>query len=391
MRVGTPRFIGARLREAREARGMTCQQLASHLGVTRSSVSNYENNIQTPSPDVLQHLVGVLGLPTHYYTRQIPPQTAAAQFFRSFNSATKQSRIIVGRRYEWFREIAAFVHQFVKFPEVNVPKLVSGREHELVSLDDTEHMASVVRKHWDLGDRPISNVIWLLELKGIACCRFRFGTTTLDAFSEWRNVRPFVVLSSDKGSCVRSRYDAAHELAHMVLHRDVPAEELVNYSRFSLIEQQANAFAAAFLMPASTFSEDFIPSLDGLRDLKRKWLVSIGAMVHRGRSLNLISEVQEKNLWRQIGRRKWRTREPLDDLLPPEEPEYLRKSVALLEKRGISSARDIAFQLGLSESEVNDLCCINKRMELDLAMEPGEKATESHDSRAIIPFPTQVG
>lgn len=384
MRIGTPTFVGDRLKEAREARGLTCVLLAERLGVTRSSVSNYENGIQTPSPEVLHQLSTVLRMPTHFFMRKIPPRDVASQFFRSFRAATKRSRLIASRKYEWFREIAAFIHQFVKFPDVNVPDF--GTDYQRLSNEDVEHIASDVRRHWSLGDRPISHVVWLLEQKGVVCSRFQFESTLLDAFSEWRATRPFVIVSSDKRCCARSRYDAAHELGHMVLHRSVPFDELRYYSRFSMIEQQADVFAAAFLLPASTFADDFVPSLDGLRDIKRRWQVSIGAMVKRGRQLNLISEIQEKNLWRQIGKRKWRTREPLDDVLPPEEPEFIRRSIALLENRGLSSARDIAFQLGLSEAEIVELCGISNRMELSLANESEKEGTHSADL-SIIPFP----
>src|SRR5688572_20969868 len=107
MRVGTPSFIGSRLKEAREARGITCQSLADTLLVSRSSVSNYEAGIHTPPPSVLQQISDVLGLPPHFFTRKIPPRQLAPQFFRSFHSATKQARTVASRRYEWFRDIAA--------------------------------------------------------------------------------------------------------------------------------------------------------------------------------------------------------------------------------------------------------------------------------------------
>ncbi|MCI0334189.1 MAG: ImmA/IrrE family metallo-endopeptidase [Planctomycetes bacterium] len=294
----------------------------------------------------------------------------------------------MSRRYEWFRDIAAFVHQFVKFPDIDLPDFCADINYEQLSEHDVEEAAAELREHWQIGDRPISNIVWLLENKGIVCCRFQFGTMSLDGFSEWRGTRPCIALSSDKNCCVRSRYDASHELAHLALHRAVRQEQLETYSRFSLIEQQADVFAAAFMMPASSFANDFTPSLDVLRDLKRKWFVSIGAMVQRGRQLNLINDVQQRNLWRQIGRRKWRTREPLDDVLPVEEPEFIRRSVALLEKRGLSSVQDIAFQLALSEDEVIGLAGIESRMELTLSSDSGETCRASHHEHpTTIPFP----
>jgi Zn-dependent peptidase ImmA (M78 family)/DNA-binding XRE family transcriptional regulator len=358
MQVGTPSFVGARLKEAREARGISCRELSENLGIARSSVSNYENGRQTPSPTVLQAMSQALSLPTHFFTRKLPPREVATQFFRSYHSATKLSRTSATQKYEWFREIASFLHQFVKFPDLQLPEFGPRVYSEELALEEIEELAAETRAYWQLADRPISNMVWLLENKGIVCCRYSFNSSSLDGFSEWRRSRPFIALAADKNCCVRSRYDAAHELAHMVLHRSLSHETLGEYSRFSAIERQADRFAVAFLLPASSFADEFAPSLEVLRELKRKWRVSIAAMVMRGRDLKLLSEDDEQRLWRQIGRRKWRIREPLDDVLPPEEPEFIRRSIRLLEERGISSSRDIAFQLGLSEADVVTLCGI---------------------------------
>lgn len=292
---------------------------------------------------------------------------------------------MASRRYEWFRGIVEFLQQYVKFPTVDVPDF-GTRGHNL-PLEEVEHIAAEVRSHWKLGDRPISNVVWLLENKGVVCSRFNFESTSLDAFSEWRNSRPFVVLSADKCCCVRSRYDAAHELAHMVLHRSQDPGTITDYSRFSVMEQQADTFASAFLMPAATFADEFTPSLELLRGLKQKWLVSIAAMVKRGRQLNLVSEVQEKNLWRQIARRKWRTREPLDDVLLPEEPEFVRRSLTLLEQRGLSSVADVAFHLGLTVSEISHLCGLVDVIEPPLLKESPNDSVGRDADQLIIHFP----
>ncbi len=75
-------------------------------------------------------------------------------------------------------------------------------------------------------------------------------------------------------------------------------------------------------------------------------------------------------------------------MLPVEEPEFIRRSISLLEKRGLSSVQDIAFQLALSEVEVIDLVGINHRMEESLSsdVQIQGRATR-HRHPATIPFP----
>jgi predicted transcriptional regulator len=54
MKPGTPGFVGARLKEAREARFLSAIALADLVGVSRQAISLYENGAKTPGPEVMQ-------------------------------------------------------------------------------------------------------------------------------------------------------------------------------------------------------------------------------------------------------------------------------------------------------------------------------------------------
>jgi len=181
---------------------------------------------------------------------------------------------------------------------------------------------------------------------------------TLDAFSEWepRGNRPFVILGSHKGSACRSRFDAAHELAHQVLHRAVNKSDYRPNAAFSLIEEQAHKFAAAFLLPAETFGQEVgAVSLDALLSLKQRWRVSVAAIIKRISQLRLIDAEQEKRLWMNLSRRKWRTVEPLDDIIEPEKPTFLPRCFDALVRKKVISPDEIPFQLGLPSVDIEQL------------------------------------
>ena len=97
---------------------------------------------------------------------------------------------------------------------------------------------------WGLGELPVKNMIHLLESKGIRVFSLSIDTAQLDAFSMWHADTPFVFLNTMK-SCEHSRFDAAHELGHLVLHRHAG-------SKGQEAEREANAFASAFLMPRAS-------------------------------------------------------------------------------------------------------------------------------------------
>ena len=80
-------------------------------------------------------------------------------------------------------------------------------------------------------------------------------------------------------------------------------------------ETQANMLASAFLLPAESFRNDVMlypNKLSYYVHLKKKWNVSIQAMIMRAHSLNCINTYQYQYLWRQLSRNGWRTLEPED-------------------------------------------------------------------------------
>jgi Zn-dependent peptidase ImmA (M78 family) len=255
-----------------------------------------------------------------------------------------------------------------------------------------EDAAMAARRFWKMQDGPISNVVWLLENRGCIVSRFELHAATLDAFSTIDPVseRPYIILSADKGSAARSRFDVAHELGHLLLHKRVSQSLFNQHEKFKLIENQAHRFASAFLLPAATFSDEFYShTLDSLRSLKERWRVSIGAMIKRAGQLDLISEDAERRLWVNMGRRNWRTKEPLDDVLEPEKPRLLKRCIEVLVEKGLMSSQDLPLMLGISAGDIENLAALDAGY---LAKAQARVALASDEPREpqeiIIQFPT---
>lgn len=357
MKPGTPGFVPERLREARIARGLSVSGLAERLPVSRQAVTNYENGTNTPQPDVLSALSSVLDVPASYFLRSYEDRPLTTLFFRSLESTPKYVRESAGQKLVWLKRLASYLQQFVVFPEVNLPRLDEGRDPLRLSASEVEDWAQRTRRHWGLGDGPISDVTLLLENNGITVSRFALLDRRIDGFSEWSfgDGRPYVVLNEDKESSARSRFDAAHELAHLVLHRDVsPSEHSIKRS-YKALEEQAHRFAGAFLLPAETFTRDFyVPNVDVFLALKEKWRVSVKAMIYRCVNLGILNGDTEKRLWVDYSRRKWQRGEPLDNAFA-EEPRFMRRSVEMLEEAGVQTANDVLDALALPPHDVEGL------------------------------------
>lgn len=359
MRSGTPGFVGRRLREAREARGLTQIALSEMLGVSAQAVSQYEAGQSSPRPDVLARLTTVLNLPVAFFLDAVTDDEDNAPIFhRSMSTTTASARTRANRRFVWLKRVTDYLGRFVEFPHAEFPHWEFPSNSLNVSDDDVEEAANELRAFWRLGDGPISNVVYLLENRGAAVSRMRLDAVKLDAFSQWRAVedRPYIVLNSEKESAVRSRWDAAHELAHMILHRAVPPGILRRSPEFKAIENQAHRFAGAFLLPASSFPDDFIaPTLDALLAVKMKWKVSMAAALKRASDLQLMSQDQARRMWRAHSRKGYKRREPLDDEIPAEVPEVSRQSVMLLLEQRILTRTQLVAMLPFSIRDIEEL------------------------------------
>lgn len=202
-----------------------------------------------------------------------------------------------------------------------------------------------------LGFGPISNVLALLENKGISVCRYELDGEKVEAFSFWNGARPFIFMASEKECGVRARFDLAHELGHLILHKWVEERELENRDTLKRIEREADRFAGAFLLPQRSFqNEIYTARLDAFIALKRRWRVSIQAMIYRCSDLGLFDSDQVLNLRKQISFRKWRSKEPLDDpsIIPVEQPKLLRRAIELIIQGNRKRPDEIVDDLALN-------------------------------------------
>lgn len=358
--TGTPGFIGERLMQAREARGLTAVSLAEMIGVRSANISNYERKKQTPSAEVMERIAGVLNQPQAFFLRPIAVASEGV-WWRSMSAAAKGARVRALARHSWLREIIAYLSEFVEFPDVNLPDFTPPDDIREIRMEDIEGIALDCRRFWNVGMGPVADIVLLLENNGIIVSRGELAAEKLDAYSQrpTDSAHPLVFIGSDKASAARNRFDAAHELGHLVLHRNVDAERISGSATFRLIEDQAHRFAAAFNLPAEEFANQlWAPTLDAFLALKPHWKVAIGAMIMRCGQLGIVTDEQATRLWINMSRRRWRTREPLDDRIPPEEPRVLRRSFELLINEGIKSPEQIFTDLALNLADIESLACL---------------------------------
>lgn len=297
----TDKFNAFRLTVARQRRAMTKTELALRCGVTVQAITGYEGRTFSPSPEMLLRMAAVLGYPLSFFCGPtLPPLQLSETTFRSLRTTSARLR---DRALASGTLVASLIEpmlydRFKRVP-LDVPDVPGASPAEAADL---------LRVQWGLGVGPIDNMVVLLESKGVQVFWMSEEESKIDAFAFWHGDVPFVFLNPEKGTGDRQRFNAAHELAHLVLHRHVPNPPDRD------IEREAHAFAAAFLLPAAQFEREAprVADIDEFRPVKRRWKVSIAAMVRRCRDLGLLTRWQYEDAVKEIGRRGWRTREPVE-------------------------------------------------------------------------------
>ena len=332
-------FNRKRLSLARRRRGLTQTQLAQKVQISPPAISGFEKGEFSPNDETLHKIAQVLSFPLDFFSGEdIEEPIADSVSFRALSrmrAPQRDAALTAGA-------IAFLLNDWVEYkfdlPDTDIPDL---------RPQSPEAAAASLRQYWRIGERPISNIVHLLEAKGVRVFSLSENCREMDAYSLWRGDRPFVFLNTYK-SAEHSRFDGAHELGHLVLHRH-------GAPNGQEAEKEAQAFASAFLMPEASIRAEaniILPSLPSLMKLKTKWAVSLISLVFRLRRLGILSEWRSRGLYIEIQRRGYRTNEP--NSIQRETSQVWDKVFSTLRAKGIGK-RKIAQELSISPSELEKL------------------------------------
>ena len=357
-----------RFRLARELRGLTQAEVVARMPepVTVAALSQIESGRTRPHEETVRHLAVALDVPVGFFSLSLPVDADAQElaFFRDLRATSVRDRRRASALAVVFRDLLGAIESHVKLPEfdLDIPAQFGG-DRKVVA----EQAAAWLRRSWSLGDEPIPSVVRAMERHGIAITKLTFGIREVDAFSMQFDQRPLVLLTDDKSSYVRSRFDAAHELGHIVLHRS-----MTKTSRE--LEREAHEFASALLFPRAVALAELPRLVDAsgwtkLAQLKRRWGISIAALLFRSKALGLLNARAYTNAMRYMSARGWRTLEPGDrEMGAPEAPVMLERALRAVELDSGITLEQLAKQAMVPLRDVQELVLAahDNRPEVDL-------------------------
>lgn len=357
------KIVPSRITEAREARAMSMGELADEIKVTRQSISKYERGIINPAPEALQAISNTLGFPIDFFYKDelVANARSSSLFFRSKAKISKKVKTACGYQIKWANEVRKQLSEYVDFLGHEVPTI--DVDYEDLSFADIEELALSVRHAWGLKDEPVKDLIGVLENKGIIVSQFAVNDFCafrgIDAFSSWKDGVPFILYHSIQKSAVRTRFSMLHELGHLIMHSSISEEDAIKKDVIDFADQQADRFAAAFLLPATSFPKDIHgTSLISLEAVKLKWGVALSTIIKRCETLEILSDNQIGYLKKQMTIRKYWYSEPLDEELSVEPPEMLKDAINLLIDHNIISKTSFLNTSAFSAEDLKKICSL---------------------------------
>lgn len=326
---------------ARQSRGITQRELASMLSVSPGWLSMVEGGIKEMPDNRLSKIARLLGYPTEFFTsnRRVYGPGISELFHRKRHNIPM--RILDKHQAQ------------IEIRQMNLADLLDGvdigdvdiKTYDLYEFNgNVQDIARTVRATWRLPGGPVRSVTEAIEYARGIVIPVDFETRLIDATSCWPPNMPPLFFVNLNAPGDRLRFSMAHELGHIVMHQDNPNPDM---------EQQANEFAAEFLMPERDVRPYLINiSLEKLATLKPYWKVSMAALLQRARDLGEITPRHAKTLWIQLGKAGYRMREPVELDILVEKPSLLQDIIGAYSKEMDYTLFDLARLLRLYEHEV---------------------------------------
>lgn len=327
----------ARVDLVRRRLGLTKLSFARALGVDRKTIQRFESGASDLSDSALRRLCEHSSYPPSFFYKgdfDYPnPNGVSFRSLRSLTAAVRDAALAAGALAF---ELDDWINERFDLPEHTLPQVNNRSPREA---------ASALRSYWGIGERPIGNMINVLEAHGVRVFSLTEETRHLDAYSFWRNDRPYVFLNTLK-TPEHGRFDAAHELGHLVMHRHTG-------SGHKSAEDEAHAFASAFLMPPSDLLAHMpvVTSFRDLAEVKRRWRVSAAALNYALHKLDVISSWHYRGYCIELSK-LGRDYEP--NGIEAETSQVWTKILTSLWRDGITLSH-IADELSVPERELSNL------------------------------------
>lgn len=280
-----------RLKAARRKAGLSQEQLADALGITKQAISKYEHGKMLPDSAILIQLSKILGFKADYFFREYRISLEKVDFRKRASLSGKYLdgvKTEILDKLERYFELEELLNLSAPFVNPLAGLQVSGGE-------DVENAAQKLLQEWGLGLNPIPNVIEMLEDASIKVVEIE-ADGRFDGLSAMLNESIPIIVLNTSIDLIRKRFTALHELGHLLLNFSGNLSDREK-------EQLCNRFAGALLLPKQAVESELSKhrnhiALNELIPIKESYGISVQAIMYRAGDLGILPPSALARFWR---------------------------------------------------------------------------------------------
>ena len=325
---------------ARETLGYNQYELAEKMGVSPAQLSKIELGTIEVHEDYINSIAELLHYPKTFFYQDIQVLQPILSYRKRQVVAQKLLTTIDAQINVYSMHIQYFINS-LQVSKPSLPVL------DVSIYESPENCAKELRKLWKVKEPVLDNISKLLEDNGIIIGSFNFGTERVDSRTIITNSGQPVIFTNQTMLGDKLRFSLAYELGHLVMHQ---------YTSPSLdrdVNHEANVFGAEFLMPEKEIKKDFQKGVTValLGELKKKWKVSMHALLYRASDLGMITDNQKRYIVQQFNQLKIRRREPQEFDIPKEQATLLKFIMANHKTKFKMDVSELVKELHIEHSE----------------------------------------
>ena len=286
-------IVSYRIKNARKLNGLSQQEVADEVGVSKQMISKYEKGLSIPDSSKLIKLARLFDLKVDYFFRSNKVELGEVNFRKKSKFSVKKQEALKERikikleNYLWIEEILSIDYTFnnvIKSDDIN-------------SIGGIEKIVLKLRDNWNIGIDPIHNIIQLLEDKEIKVLELENVDEDFDGLACFINDKFPIIVVNKSFPVERKRFTLLHELGHLLLN--LPAGDT------KIEEKFCNKFAAEFLLPKNIIIDEFGGkrkhiTLPELIAAQRKYGISIQSIIYRLVDAQILSKDRQKQFYQKI-------------------------------------------------------------------------------------------
>lgn len=329
---------------AREYRGYNQTELALKIkGLSQSNLSKFEKGFDCLSDETIDSIIDFLNFPKSFFDKDVHIYNMSeTAHFRRRNKITASQKNSLEKNYRLIGYLIDQMSESIEFPDYALKS---------IDLEDgytPEEVANYMRRYFSLADRPVKNIMSLVESSGIIIVDLDTNIEEFDGVSFLTDKGYPVIVLNRNMSNDRKRFTVSHELGHILMHTF--GNIIIPEGRDK--EKEANLFASEFLMPKDVIKKSLIGlKLGDLAPLKSYWLTSIASIIMRASYLGCIDKNKATYFNIELSRKGYRKNEPINVFI--DRPEYFYEAYRMHKESLSFSDKDLseAFRLPIDVTE----------------------------------------